>query len=154
MGERDRRAGRADRGEAAVILYHGYAVHWLNPAYRHEAVFIDEPESVADHGSNYREQQSPAPGGQLMLMPLPLQETPKPHLMPRKKKTGHAGVPGQGPAGETCGGCASYRSHRGNTRAYPKCELTKARWTHGPGSDIRKSDPACGRWEAKREATA
>lgn len=65
---------------------------------------------------------------------------------PRK---GHAGHPGSGPDGETCGSCQHYAlsHHRGGT--YRKCGLVRANWSHGPGTDIRKRDPACELWKAK-----
>lgn len=138
-----------------MILYHGYAVRALNPAYRHEAEFVDADGSrfpLSDAGEKI--DVAAVPGEQLLLMPLPEASEPPPIQRTkagRRKKTGHAGVPGQGPPRETCGGCASYRSVRGGARVHPKCELTRANWTHGPGSDIRKSDPACQRWEAKHE---
>lgn len=47
--------------------------------------------------------------------------------------------------GETCGSCAHHFSHsRRNT--YHKCDLVA--FTHGPGSDIRLSWPACIKWAA------
>jgi len=76
----------------------------------------------------------------LMVLPESAKKFPK--------MRGHAALSGTGPLGETCGSCGSYRSVQGGTRSYPKCELAKARWTRGPGSDIRKSDPACERWSA------
>ncbi len=68
----------------------------------------------------------------------------------RPKKTGHAAPPGSGPAGETCKSCAHYSRAAGGRRAYPKCGLMRHAWTHGPGSDIKASSPACNRWEAKK----
>lgn len=65
----------------------------------------------------------------------------------RPKKHGYASAPGSGPQGETCKSCANYRRVKSGTRAYPKCVLVK--WTHGPGTDIKASSPACSRWEAK-----
>jgi len=56
---------------------------------------------------------------------------------------GHAGTPGRGPAGETCGTCAAYTLRNGGARNYRKCFKNRGRWTGGPGSDIRKKDPAC-----------
>ena len=65
---------------------------------------------------------------------------------------GHAWKPGTGPEGETCKTCEYYTVKRlGGT--YRKCWLMKDRWTGGPGTDIRASDPACKKWEpAKPEA--
>lgn len=61
---------------------------------------------------------------------------------------GHIRPPGTGPAGETCKTCKHIaRVESGARRIFRKCGLAKAIWTHGPGSDIRASDPACERWE-------
>lgn len=131
-----------------TIVFRGYAMRSLHPAYRGEAEFTGDDVSVFAPSAEV-EKIDIAPGGQLMLMPLP--EVSKPPLSPivKKRKTGNAGVPGEGPAGETCGSCASYIRVRGGAGTFLKCELMRAKWTKGPGSDIRKSDPACGRWEAK-----
>lgn len=59
---------------------------------------------------------------------------------------GHAARPGTGPEGETCGSCAHYSVQR-YSKTYRKCALTKAAWTHGPGTDIRAKDPACSKWD-------
>jgi len=61
------------------------------------------------------------------------------HIMQR----GYANPPGTGPSGETCGSC----KHIFRTKRYRKCELRKATWTHGPGSDILARSPACKSWE-------
>jgi hypothetical protein len=59
---------------------------------------------------------------------------------------GYAAQPGTGPAGETCGTCRHlYRNRMAKT--YLKCELMKAYWTGGAGSDIKARAPACRRWE-------
>lgn len=60
---------------------------------------------------------------------------------------GYAARPGSGPVGERCKTCRHYTYGGGGARAHPKCELMKHAWTHGPGSDIRASSPACERWE-------
>lgn len=67
----------------------------------------------------------------------------------RVKRKGHAGNPGRGPEGETCGSCQSYAINEYHGKTWRKCELARANWTHGPGSDIRKKDPACEFWKAK-----
>lgn len=68
------------------------------------------------------------------------------------KRKGHAWHPGTGPDGETCGGCQHYtRTESDSRRTFRKCELMRAHWTHGPGSDIRAKDPACRHWEASRD---
>lgn len=69
----------------------------------------------------------------------------------KKKKrkgqpNGYAAEPGRGPAGETCGTCKHFRRME-YRRKYFKCALMQAAWTHGPGSDILKSAPACRLWE-------
>lgn len=50
-----------------------------------------------------------------------------------------------GPEGETCGTCSNldYHETRPGRRFY-KCKLVLQ--THGPATDVRKSDPACERW--------
>jgi hypothetical protein len=59
----------------------------------------------------------------------------------------HPAPVGSGPAGETCGTCKSYCSVEHHNKRWRKCRLV--RWTHGPGTDIRKRDPACAGWEQK-----
>jgi len=93
-------------------------------------------------------QSEPAPESprQVPLMILPPQSKPAP-----VKTRGHAAPPGTGPKGETCGAC----QHRVSvsTRAgkrFSKCALSRARWTCGAGSDIRRADPACRHWVAKQ----
>lgn len=45
-----------------------------------------------------------------------------------------------------CGGCAhAVRRHHG--KVYWKCGLDRARWTSGPGTDIRAKWRACARFE-------
>jgi len=62
------------------------------------------------------------------------------------KRNGYGGIPGTGPAGETCGSCRHHVIHS-YARDYHKCALAKAIWTGGPGSDILVRSPACSRWE-------
>ena len=62
------------------------------------------------------------------------------------QKRGHAGIPGTGPEGETCGTCAHCARLNHAANAYHKCLLCRPRWTHGPGTDIRKRDAACSFW--------
>lgn len=78
---------------------------------------------------------------QLMLLPVAALERVR--RSPRKR--GHAGFPGGGPRGETCGSCEHIVRTGTCRRTYFKCALIK--WTHGAATDIRKRDPACGRWE-------
>ena len=128
-----------------MILYHGYAVTALNRDYWAEAEFADEFGEITPYRGPAGGAPIAAPaGGQMMLMVLP--EASKRPIIAVKRKTGHAGIPGTGPAGESCGSCGNYRSIRGGSRTFPKCVLMRAKWSAGPGSDIRKSDPACGRW--------
>lgn len=63
---------------------------------------------------------------------------------------GHAARPGTGPAGETCGTCASIRRVQGGGHTYFKCFLIRANWSHGPGTDIRKKDAACSFWKGEK----
>ncbi len=56
---------------------------------------------------------------------------------------GYAAPPGSAQNDKTCGDCDHYRSVRSGIRPYPKCYLVKHAWTCGPGSDIKKSSPAC-----------
>jgi hypothetical protein len=64
-------------------------------------------------------------------------------------KNGYAAQPGTGPQGETCKTCKhklSMESNSGSKR-FIKCELRRATWTHGEGTDIRASSPACSKFE-------
>ncbi len=63
-------------------------------------------------------------------------------------KRGYAYPPGTGPKGETCKTCEHIFRNR-LAKTYLKCELAKARWTGGGGSDILAGSPACKAWEAK-----
>ncbi len=67
----------------------------------------------------------------------------KHYVQPR----GYAHHPGSGPEGETCGSCKHIVR---KSRRYRKCGLNRARWTHGPGSDILAGSPACSKWEAEQ----
>lgn len=66
---------------------------------------------------------------------------------------GYAAPPGSGPADKTCRDC-KHKQTMSNTgaKSWIKCVLMKAAWTHGPGSDIRASSPACRRFEPKDSA--
>lgn len=59
----------------------------------------------------------------------------------KPRSRGHASL-SAGPEGETCGSCANLVRHS----RFFKCGLVS--WTRGPGTDIRKRDPACSRWAA------
>lgn len=65
------------------------------------------------------------------------------------RPNGYAKPPGSGPEGETCGSCFAYHSISYHRKSYPKCELNRHNWTHGRGSDILKSAPACSLWRKK-----
>ncbi len=71
---------------------------------------------------------------------------------PRSAANGYAARPGSRPVGRTCGDCASYCTVRSGTKTYPKCEKVRAKWTHGAGSDIKRSAPACAAFEQKAVA--
>lgn len=64
------------------------------------------------------------------------------HSVPR----GHAWTPGTGPEGETCKTCR-HLVRRLYSKAYLKCGKNCEKWTGGPKSDVRASDPACKFWE-------
>ena len=60
----------------------------------------------------------------------------------------HAGAPGTGPKGESCGTCANLaRKHLGKT--YLKCLLCLPFWTGGGGTDVKARDPACNKWQPR-----
>lgn len=61
---------------------------------------------------------------------------------------GHAGKPGSGPKGETCGTCVNLARVK-LAKTYLKCGLVRKQWTGGPGTDVRAKDAACWKWEAK-----
>lgn len=84
------------------------------------------------------------------LLTLPAHVLAAAALAERHRIRGHAGQPGAGPAGETCRSCGNYTHNQGDTaRSYRKCGLMRAKWTGGPGSDVRAGDPACPKWIAK-----
>ncbi len=58
---------------------------------------------------------------------------------------GYAGIPGTGPAGESCGSCAHLRCRR-LAKNYHKCFLRQAHWTGGRGTDVLVRSPACSKW--------
>lgn len=64
---------------------------------------------------------------------------------------GYAGLPGTGPAGETCKTCRHKAAPGDTARVYWKCRLMRAHWTGGPGTDIRMRSPACSKWEARED---
>ena len=72
---------------------------------------------------------------------------------PQKRKTpkanGYAARPGSGPQGETCGTCQHLVRVAGGNKSYRKCGFARAKWTHGPGSDIQSRAPACLMWQGE-----
>src|ERR1700744_4787804 len=60
----------------------------------------------------------------------------------------HPYPPGSGPKGQTCGACSKLCEVK-YSKKYFKCHVIMKSWTHGPGTDIRKKDPACKSWEPK-----
>lgn len=66
-------------------------------------------------------------------------------------KNGYAAPPGTGPEGMTCKTCKHKRSmeSQGGTKRWIKCELRRATWTNGPGSDILAKSPACNKFEER-----
>lgn len=92
------------------------------------------------------------PGEADKLPRAPLVLTPpgprgKHYVEPR----GYAGMPGTGPAGQTCHDCAHYRTVAGGSRTFPKCALNRAKWTGGRASDILARAPACSRFEESED---
>jgi hypothetical protein len=77
-------------------------------------------------------------GGETVTVPL----RGKHYVQPK----GYAAPPGTGPAGETCKTC-QHLVYNQMAKSYPKCDLNRARWTGGRGSDILVKAPACRLWE-------
>lgn len=72
----------------------------------------------------------------------------------RKRVSGtraYPAMPGTGPEGMTCRGCDHYRSVCGGARSFPKCELMRLRWSHGPGTDIKAGSPACSKFKPRND---
>jgi len=69
------------------------------------------------------------------------------------QKKGHAGPPGSGPKGETCGTCA-HLARIQHAKSYLKCGLCQKNWTGGPGTDVRAKDAACWKWQPITKTTA
>lgn len=66
------------------------------------------------------------------------------------KKNGYAAQPGTGPEGKCCKDCKHKVtvSNTGN-KSWVKCELRRATWTHGEGTDILARSPACSKFEQR-----
>lgn len=62
-------------------------------------------------------------------------------------KRGYAAPPGTGPVGETCKTCRHLFRNR-QSKTYLKCNLMRAHWTGGFGTDILAKAPACREWSA------
>lgn len=58
---------------------------------------------------------------------------------------GYAAAPGTGPAGETCGTCEHFRR---SAAGFHKCAEAR-RISHGPGTDVRVTAPACAVWRRR-----
>ncbi len=69
----------------------------------------------------------------------------------RKMGVGHAGLPGTGPDGETCGSCKWARRQPGTQNTYYKCGHERGSVTSGAATDIRLKDAACEYWLAEDE---
>jgi len=91
----------------------------------------------------------------------PIQPPPSGQRGPKGGKhytrpNGYASMPGTGPAGETCGSCkyaCRQRNYSGN-KYWIKCELRRALWTSGRGSDILAGSPACEKWQQVPQSSA
>ena len=59
---------------------------------------------------------------------------------------GYPAMPGTGPAGMRCKDCENYVIRR-LSKDYRKCQLMRAVWTGGAGTDIRANSPACSKFE-------
>lgn len=63
-------------------------------------------------------------------------------------KNGYAAPPGTGPEGKKCKDCAHKNSmSNGGAKHFIKCNLRRATWTHGEGTDILARSPACSKFE-------
>lgn len=72
----------------------------------------------------------------------------------RFRRRGHAGQPGSGPAGKTCGDCLSLVPQGTWNRKWFKCALLRHAWTGGTGTDIRRRDFACQHFQAAEAKNA
>ena len=66
-----------------------------------------------------------------------------------KHPDAYAGQPGRGPEGKACQDCEHYCRVEYHGRVYLKCGKIEFRWTHGEGTDIKASTPACQFFEAR-----
>lgn len=65
----------------------------------------------------------------------------------KKIGKGHAGTPGCGPDGETCGSCTHVRRQSATQKTYYKCGIGQV--TRGAATDVRLKDEACECWLAE-----
>lgn len=77
-----------------------------------------------------------------------------PPVRPGHKNRATAAPVGTGPPSETCKTCRFYERITYHDKTYLKCDLTRAYWTHGPGSDIKAKYPACREWRPTAERLA
>lgn len=68
-------------------------------------------------------------------------------------RNGYAAQPGTGPIGKQCADC-KHKHSMGNYggKHYIKCELRRATWTNGQGTDILARSPACSKFEPREGA--
>ena len=76
--------------------------------------------------------------------PVPPENQPR---TTRAGKNAYPALPGTGPAGMKCRDCEHSIYKPGVAGSYPKCNLMRARWTGGRGTDIRMRSPACSKFE-------
>ena len=65
----------------------------------------------------------------------------------KKIGRGHAGSPGAGPSGETCGSCTFCRRQAMTQKTYFKCGHIRGNVSRGAATDVRLKDGACEYWE-------
>jgi hypothetical protein len=69
-----------------------------------------------------------------------------------RRNLGTPAMVGSGPSGETCKTCSHYTRVHYHDKVWRKCGLMKPYWTHGPGTDIKASWPACMFWNPFADA--
>ena len=122
--------------EGMVYIYNGIPSRWSADTHVHLAKLGHNTPPVGEA----RPVLEPV---QTALMVLPVS------AKTRIDRKGHAGIPGMGPRGETCGSCLHLTRTRTRKKTFRKCALRRAEWTSAKGTDVRAKDPACGKWEAK-----
>ena len=116
-------------------LYHGHVCRALATAFLPLAEAIQELDGLAPAT------QAPAPS-QMALTALSERVQNAPPAV-----RGHAGLPGSGPIGQTCGTCASIVRKAAAGKPFFKCHLTASKWTGGSATDLRAKDQACNQWK-------